>query len=107
MQWFTRVASWASVINVLVASLDLLAGGHGGSCRTALMTAIAVLALINVLGIRQSAWVVNALTIGKLVPLAIFIAFAPGRRSVTPAAAICPRSPTSRGRAAAIFAFGG
>jgi amino acid transporter len=34
---------------------------------------IAALALVNVLGIRQSAWVVNALTIGKLVPLALFI----------------------------------
>ena len=29
--------------------------------------------LINVRGIRQSAWLVNALTIGKLVPLALFI----------------------------------
>jgi amino acid transporter len=33
----------------------------------------AMLALINVRGIRQSAWLVNALTIGKLVPLSLFI----------------------------------
>src|SRR5439155_1283177 len=32
-----------------------------------------MLALINVRGIRQSAWLVNALTIGKLVPLSLFI----------------------------------
>jgi amino acid transporter len=75
MQWFTRVASWASVINVLVASLGFYwPAVTTGAARTALMTAIiTVLAIINVLGIRQSAWVVNALTIGKLLPLALFI----------------------------------
>jgi APA family basic amino acid/polyamine antiporter len=75
MQWFTRVASWASVINVLVSSLgfywpDLTAGAD----RLLLMAVIiAVLAGINIIGIQQSAWVVNGLTIGKLAPLALFI----------------------------------
>jgi basic amino acid/polyamine antiporter, APA family len=75
MQWFTRAASWASVINVLVASLGFYwPAVTAGAPRTILLTAIiAVLAGINILGIRQSAWVVNALTIGKLVPLALFI----------------------------------
>jgi len=76
MQWFTRVASWASVINVLVASLGFYwPAVTAGAPRTILLTAIiAALTLINLVGIRQSAWVVNALTIGKLVPLALFIA---------------------------------
>ena len=75
MQWFTRVASWASVINVLVASLGFYwPAVTAGVARTLLLTAIiGALAAINILGIRQSAWVVNALTIGKLVPLALFI----------------------------------
>jgi amino acid transporter len=75
MQWFTRVASWASVINVLVVSLGFYWPSlTTGATRTALLTGIiAVLAAINVLGIRQSAWVVNTLTIGKLLPLALFI----------------------------------
>src|SRR6185436_17162818 len=75
MQWFTRVASWASVINVLVASLGFYwPAVTAGTARTVLLTAIiTVLAAVNVLGIRQSAWVVNALTIGKLLPLALFI----------------------------------
>ena len=75
MQWFTRVASWASVINVLVAALGFYwPSVTAGPARTALLTAIiATLALINILGIRQSAWAVNVLTIGKLVPLALFI----------------------------------
>src|SRR5829696_7049738 len=76
MQWFTRVASWVSVINVLVASLGFYwPAVTAGAPRTTLLTAIiAALTLINVVGIRQSAWVVNALTIGKLVPLGLFIA---------------------------------
>jgi basic amino acid/polyamine antiporter, APA family len=76
MQWFTRVASWASVINVLVTSLGFYwPAVTTGAARTLLLAAIiAALALINVVGIRQSAWVVNALTIGKLVPLGLFIA---------------------------------
>jgi basic amino acid/polyamine antiporter, APA family len=77
MLWFTRVASWASVINVLVASLGFYwPVVAAGAPRTALITAIiTTLAGINIVGIRQSAWAVNALTIGKLVPLALFVAF--------------------------------
>ena len=78
MQWFTRVASWASVINVLIVSLGFYwPAVTAGATRTLLLTAIiATLAIINVLGIRQSAWVVNALAIGKIIPLGLFIAFA-------------------------------
>jgi APA family basic amino acid/polyamine antiporter len=77
MQWFTRVASWASVINVLVASLGFYWPAiTAGAPRTILLTGIiATLAVINILGIRLSAWVVNVLTVGKLVPLALFIIF--------------------------------
>jgi APA family basic amino acid/polyamine antiporter len=75
MQWFTRVASWAAVINVLVTSLGFYwPAVTAEPVRTAMMCAlIATLAFINILGIRQSAWVVNALTIGKLVPLVLFV----------------------------------
>src|SRR5207247_1878838 len=75
MQWFTRVASWASVINVLVASLGFYwPAVTTGALRSALIAGIiAVLTTINILGIRQSAVVLNTLTAGKLAPLAIFI----------------------------------
>jgi len=78
MMWFTRVASWAAVINVLVQAL----GFYWPSvtiepARTIVMCVlIATLAVINVLGIRQSAWVVNTLTLGKLVPLVLFVLLA-------------------------------
>jgi APA family basic amino acid/polyamine antiporter len=76
MMWFTRVASWASVINVLVSSLGFYWPSlTAGPPRTLLMTAIiTILAVINILGIRQSSIVVNILTIGKLLPLTIFVA---------------------------------
>ena len=75
MMWFTRAASWASVINVLVSSLGFYwPAVTTGSRRTLLLTAlIAIIAAINVRGIRQSSFVVNLLTIGKLLPLAVFI----------------------------------
>jgi APA family basic amino acid/polyamine antiporter len=76
MLWFTRVASWAAVINVLVSSLGFYWSGiTTGFPRAILITTIiAVLAAINIRGIRQSSFVVNGLTIGKLLPLAVFIA---------------------------------
>ncbi|MFN2447929.1 MAG: APC family permease [Vicinamibacterales bacterium] len=75
MMWFTRVSSQASVSNGLAIALAFywppLADGMP---RTALLTIVtAVLAWINVRGIRQASWVVNVLTIGKLVPLLVFI----------------------------------
>jgi amino acid transporter len=78
MQWFTRVASWAAVINVLVESLGFYwPSAPTEPYRSLVMSAIiSTLAIINILGIRQSAWVVNALTIGKLVPLVLFVALA-------------------------------
>src|SRR5258708_1723203 len=111
MQWFTRVASWASVINVLVAALGFYwPSVTTGPTRTALLTAIiAALAFINVLGIRQSAWVVNFLTIGKLVPLALFIMV--GLTAINVAALhtgpVPPLPGLSRSALLLIFAFGG
>src|SRR5687767_14275598 len=76
MMWFTRAASWAAVINVLVVSLGFYWPVlTTGSPRAILITTIiAALAAINIRGIRQSSFVVNVLTVGKLVPLVVFIA---------------------------------
>jgi amino acid transporter len=69
----------------------------------------AVLAWVNVRGIRQSAWTVNALTIGKLVPLAIFIVV--GVAYIEPARLVQLPPPTlTRVSTAAlllIFVYGG
>lgn len=111
MMWFTRAASWASVINVLVSSLGFYWPVlTSGSPRTMLITAIiAILAAINIRGIRQSSVVVNVLTVGKLVPLAVFVVagmfsvdWARLRPSETPAL-----GELSASGLLLIFAFGG
>ena len=74
MMWFTRAASWASVINVLVDSLGRYwPAVLGPVARPALMTAIiGTICGINIRGIKQSSLVVNVLTVAKLLPLLIF-----------------------------------
>jgi len=78
MMWVTRVASWASVVNGLTTALAYywpqLGADQPGLAREAVIAGVIVtIMVINVLGIKQSAWVVNTLTIGKLTPLVIFI----------------------------------
>jgi basic amino acid/polyamine antiporter, APA family len=75
MMWFSRVTSHASVVNGLTLALAFywpsLAAGLPRAATITLLTL--ALTWINVRGVKQSSWVVNALTIGKLAPLAIFI----------------------------------
>ena len=78
MLWVTRVTSWASVVNGLTDALGFywpeLRAAEPGLAREMLITAVVLTIMaINVIGIKQSAWVVNALTVGKLTPLVIFI----------------------------------
>jgi amino acid transporter len=75
MQWFTRITSHASIANGVALALGFFAPAlAGGVGRVAIITAIMVaFAWINARGIRQSSWLVNTLTIGKLAPLALFV----------------------------------
>ncbi len=75
MLWFTRVTSQASVANGLALALAFYWPSLAtGAPRMSLIAGLTLaLTWINVRGIKQSSWVVNALTIGKLAPLAIFI----------------------------------
>ena len=75
MMWFTRVSSQASVANGLALALAFYyAPLADGLWRSAIVTVLTlVLTGINLVGVKQSSWVVNGLTIGKLLPLAMFI----------------------------------
>jgi APA family basic amino acid/polyamine antiporter len=75
MMWFTRVASQASVSNGLALALAFYWPSlAAGIPRMVLITAVTLaLMVINIRGIRQSSWFVNAMTVGKLVPLFLFI----------------------------------
>ncbi len=111
MMWFTRAASWASVINVLVDSLGRYwPAVLGPVARPALMSAIiGTICGINIRGIRQSSLVVNVLTVAKLLPLLVFsvvgIFFVDWAAFATPASV----TPTQLSAASLllIFAFGG
>ncbi|MBM3789331.1 MAG: amino acid permease [Acidobacteria bacterium] len=75
MQWFTRVSSHASVVNGIALALAFYWPALALGARRAgvIIGLTVVLTVINILGIRHSAWVVNILTIGKMLPLAVFI----------------------------------
>src|SRR4051812_19742316 len=111
LMWFTRAASWASVINVLVTSLSFYwpAMSRSGPRALVMTGIIGAIAAINVRGIKQSSFVLNALTIAKLTPLVIFIAA--GLFAIDPARLIGGPTPTIQGLSTTalllIYAFGG
>ena len=75
MQWFTRAASQSAIM----AGTPVALGYYwpqlttGWPRATVIVALSGALAWVNIRGVRQSAWVVNVLTIAKLVPLALFI----------------------------------
>ena len=111
MLWFTRATSWAAVINVLATALGFyIPALTAGLSRAALIVAlIAVITVINIRGIRQSSVVLNALTIGKLLPLVAFIAI--GIFFIEPSRLVPHGTPSLAELSATglllIFAFGG
>jgi amino acid transporter len=76
MQWFSRATSQASIM----AATGIALGYYWPALTLGLPRALFLVTLttafawINVRGIKQASWAVNVLTVGKLVPLAVFIA---------------------------------
>lgn len=111
MMWFTRVTSQASVANGLSLALAFYWPALAmGIPRMSLIAALTLaLTWINVRGIKQSSWVVNALTISKLAPLVIVIIF--GVWFVDPVRFAAMPSVTQQQLSSAlillIFAYGG
>ena len=75
IQWFVRAASQAVALAGTVLALGYYWPGLTiGWPRVIFITVLtAAMAWINVRGVRESAIVVNTLTIGKILPLAVFI----------------------------------
>jgi APA family basic amino acid/polyamine antiporter len=111
MQWFSRATSQASIMAATAVALGYYWPElTTGRLRDVFLIGLTVgLAWINIRGIRQSSWVVNALTVGKLVPLAIFIAV--GVAFIEPARLTTLPPMTTRQALAAglllIFVYGG
>ena len=111
MMWFSRVSSGASVINGLAVALGyywpVLSSGAPRSL--VIVAVLGALTWANLRGIKQTSWLVNFFTIGKLLPLAVFIAvgvFFADMSRIVPSG---PAPFASLGTAALllIFAYGG
>jgi APA family basic amino acid/polyamine antiporter len=111
LMWITRVTAVAVISNVMVSYFAFFwAPAGAGWGRAVTMTAVAVvLTGINLVGVRQAAGAVSAFTIGKLVPILLFVGV--GLFFVDPHAFSTPslRVPGAFEQAVLqlIFAFGG
>ncbi len=111
MQWFTRASGQASVVNGLAVALGFyLPWTTSGVGRAIVITSVTSgLAWINYRGIRQSSFVIDVLTVGKLLPLVVFIVvglFFVNWSRVMPSGSVSPAH-WAAGALLLIFAFGG
>lgn len=74
--WIVRVATFAANANLFATYLGFfIPGANEGATRIALVSfAALIITVVNLWGIRESAVMTNILTIGKLLPLFVFIA---------------------------------
>jgi amino acid transporter len=74
--WLVRITAFAANCNLLINYLSFFwAPATSPSWRALIIVLVVVmLAIVNLLGIRQAAIVSNLFTVGKLVPIIIFIA---------------------------------
>jgi amino acid transporter len=74
--WLARLTAFAANCNLLVAYLGYFFPAVGDPVWRAsiIIIVVTMLAAINTLGVRQAAIVSNFFTIGKLIPLILFIA---------------------------------
>lgn len=73
--WLARLTAFAANCNLLTSYISFFwPGAAGGSVRIAIIVLVVVtLAGINILGVRQAAIVSNLSTVGKLVPMILFV----------------------------------
>jgi basic amino acid/polyamine antiporter, APA family len=74
--WLARITAFAANCNLLISYLSYfwLQATAPVWRASIIVLVVVVLAIINVLGIRQAAIVSNVFTVGKLVPIILFIA---------------------------------
>jgi APA family basic amino acid/polyamine antiporter len=74
--WLARLTAFAANCNLLVAYIGYFLPAATGTLWRAsiIILVVTVLMMINIMGIRQAAIVSNLFTVGKLIPLIIFVA---------------------------------
>lgn len=75
LAWLARLSSFAFICNVLVSYLSHFwpAAASGFWRMTTMTSVVAVLTLVNVIGVRSAATLSDILSVGKLIPLLLFI----------------------------------
>ena len=111
LMWLARLTAFAANCNLLIDYLGYFHPGIGaGWLRAVVITAIAVaLATVNVVGVRNAALFSDVFSIGKLIPLVLFIGVGlffldPGNFSPPPAPAF---SSFSKSTLLLVYAFTG
>src|SRR5437763_3939586 len=76
LSWLARLTAFAANCNLMVSYLAFFWPAANNAVPRAIVIVLVVLALtaINVLGVRQAAIAGDLFTIGKLVPMLVFIA---------------------------------
>ena len=76
LYWIARVTTAAANTNLLVSYIGFFAPGANETLPRISIIALIVFILtaVNFVGVRQSAMVTNLFTVGKLIPLIIFVA---------------------------------
>src|SRR5438128_233576 len=74
--WLARLTAFAANCNLMISYLSFFwAPANTGFIRASIIIAVVIaLTMINILGVRQAAIASNIFTIGKLLPMLIFIA---------------------------------
>ena len=74
--WLARLTAFAANCNLMVSYLGFFWPAANAPVQRALIIGLVVLslALINILGVRQAAIASNFFTVGKLIPMLVFIA---------------------------------
>lgn len=74
LMWLARLTAFAANCNLLVSYLGYFWAGAGAWRAGVIILVVAALTAVNVVGVRDATLVSNISTIGKLLPIILFIA---------------------------------
>ena len=74
LMWLARLTAFAANCNLLVSYLGYFWAGASAWRAAIIILVVAALTAVNVIGVRDAALVSNVSTVGKLLPIILFIA---------------------------------
>ena len=74
---WTRLLAVAANLNIFTAGVAQIIPAAGvGQARALLIIAVmSLIAIINLIGVKQASWTIDVFTVGKLLPLALLVVF--------------------------------